>query len=173
MEPNLKKTVLDYLFLFLIAGLIVALDSWTKHLVRENLLLGHIFIPDFWLSEYARIVHWRNAGVAGGLLAGLGELLKIIPLIISIGIIAYFPRIAKEDRLIRVSMAFFLGGALGNLVDRIPDGFVTDFFSIGSFPVFNIADLSVYLGIFTLFFGLWAREKRQNVAASSTLEQTE
>jgi len=66
----LKKIVKSYLVLILVAGVLIALDQWTKSLVRANLEFGEMWSPWPWISPYARIVHWYNTGVAFGMFQG-------------------------------------------------------------------------------------------------------
>jgi signal peptidase II len=57
-------------------------------------------------------------------------------------------------------MGLQLGGALGNLIDRLTQGYVTDFISVGTFPVFNVADASISIGVAILILGMWIKERR-------------
>lgn len=154
----MKKKIGDYAFLFLIAGAIIILDQLTKSWVRQNLALGEVYRPEFWLSQYARIIFWKNTGAAFGMFQGFGEVFSIFSIIISVFVIFYFPQIPRRDWLIRVSMSMLLGGALGNLISRLAQGYVTDFASVGNFPVFNVADASISVGVVILFFGMWIQE---------------
>jgi signal peptidase II len=64
-----------------------------------------------------------------------------------------------------VALCLQLGGALGNLVDRLTQGYVTDFISVGTFPVFNVADSSITVGVIVLILAVWLQEKRQKEEA--------
>jgi signal peptidase II len=151
----------DYLVLFVISGTIVFLDQWTKNLVRNNLAFTEVFHPEWWLSQYIRIVHWQNTGAAFGLFQDMSLVFTVLAFIVAGVIIYYFPRVPPEDWLIRLAMGMQMGGALGNLVDRLTqDGIVTDFISVFNFPVFNIADASISTGVVVLFIGMWLREKK-------------
>jgi len=76
------------------------------------------------------------------------------------GIIYYFPRVDTGDWTLRVAMSMQLAGASGNLVDRfIHDGKVTDFISVGTFPVFNVADASISVGTTILLLGVYLQER--------------
>ncbi len=66
----------------------------------------------------------------------------------------------KQDWTLRVALGLQLGGAAGNLVDRLSMGRVTDFISIGNFPVFNIADSAISIGVVVLLLGVWINEQR-------------
>lgn len=159
-EPLLKRHFRDYTYLLSIAGIIVLLDQVSKYLVRTFLPLQSSWTPWPWLIEYARIVHWQNTGAAFGMFAGLGAVFTVLAIIVSIAIIYYFPLIPREDRLIRFAMGLQLGGALGNLVDRLTRGYVTDFISLGNFAVFNVADASITVGTILLILGMWLKERK-------------
>jgi len=78
--------------------------------------------------------------------------------------VIYYPQIPQDEKLMRIAMSMQLGGALGNLIDRVIFGPVTDFISVGTFPVFNIADASITVGVGILILGLWLSERREQGA---------
>jgi signal peptidase II len=168
----LKKYLQDYLFLFSVAGVVVLLDQWTKALVRNNLVVGEIYRPDLWLSQYARIVHWTNTGAAFGIFSNLSTVFAVLSFIVSLLIIYYFPQTPREDWIIRLAMGLLLGGAVGNLIDRVSRGYVTDFASVLSFPVFNVADAAVSTGVVVLFIGMWLQD-RKKAQEQSALQASE
>ena len=158
----MKSVAGKYLFLFAIAGLIVALDQWTKGLVRANLALGETWLPDplAWLSPYARIVHWYNMGAAFGMFQNGSMVFTVLAIIVISAIIYYFPRVDRHDWTLRIAMSMQLAGAAGNLIDRLTQGGrVTDFISVGTFPVFNIADASISTGTAILLLGVYLQER--------------
>lgn len=157
----MKKHLADYLVLFSIAAVLVILDQLSKSWVRQNLAYGEVFHPELWLSQFVRLVHVKNTGAAFGMFQHLGDVFKVLSFVISAVIIYYFPQIPRQDWVIRVAMGMMLGGAVGNLIDRLIQGHVTDFVSVGSFPVFNVADASISTGVVVLFFGLWIQENRK------------
>lgn len=152
--------VRDYFVLLGIAGLVIASDQWVKFLVRTHLEKGETWSPFEWLSPYARIIHWTNKGAAFGLFQSGGLIFTIIAIIVSVAIIYYYPRVPSSKVALRLALALQLGGALGNLTDRLIHGIVTDFVSIGSFPVFNIADASISIGSAILIATMWVEERR-------------
>jgi signal peptidase II len=160
LEPLLKRHFRDYVFLLSIAGIIVLLDQISKYLVRTLIPLQSSWTPWPWMLEYARIVHWQNTGAAFGMFAGWGIVFTVLAIIVSIAILYYYPLIPKEDTLIRFAMCLQLGGALGNLVDRLTRGYVTDFISLGNFAVFNVADASITVGTILLILGMWLKERK-------------
>ena len=134
MNPKvstLKKPLADYAVLFLIAGIVILLDQLTKAVVRQNLALGEIYRPELWISQYARLIHLKNTGAANGMFQNFNKILAVFPFIVALAILYYFPRIPRQDWLIRLALGFYLGGALGNLIDRLTQGYVTDFISVG------------------------------------------
>jgi signal peptidase II len=133
----LKKIIQDYGFLFGISGFLVLLDQWSKEMVRQNLAFQETWVPWPWLLPYARIVHWKNTGAAFGMLQNFGDIFMILAIIVALFILYYFPKVPRQDRLIRLAMAIQFGGAIGNLIDRLSQRYVTDFIMLGSFPVFN------------------------------------
>jgi len=157
-----KRVVGKYMFLFVIAGMIVALDQATKSLVRTNLALGETWLPESltWLSPYARIVHWYNTGAAFGMFQSGSMVFTVLAIIVISAIIYYFPRVENNDWTLRLAMSMQLAGAAGNLLDRlVHDGKVTDFISVGTFPVFNVADASISMGTAILLLGVYLQER--------------
>ncbi len=156
----MKRTLQDYLFLGTIAGIIVLLDQVSKALVRTYIPLNGIWAPWDWMMPYARLYHIQNTGVAFGMFQGANLLFAVLAVIVSVAIILYFPRVAKNDWTLRVAFSMQLAGALGNLIDRIFVGQVTDFISVGSFAIFNIADASITVGVVILLVGVWLQERK-------------
>ena len=158
----MKKYIRDYAWLFAMAGIVIGVDQWTKALVRTNLAFGSMWAPWDWLLPYARIVHWNNSGAAFGILQGRSLLFTILAFLVTAVIIYYFPRVPARDWTLRVAMGFQLGGAVGNLVDRLfMGGQVTDFISVGNFAVFNVADASITVGVAILLIGVWIKELQE------------
>jgi len=157
----LKRAVKNYFFLFLLVSVIVILDQISKTAVRNNLRINEIWSPWPWLTPYARIVHLSNTGVAFGMFQGLGGIFTILAIIVSAAIIYYYPRVPAQDWTLRLALGLQLSGAVGNLIDRITQGFVTDFISIGNFAVFNVADSCITVGVGILVLGVWLQERRK------------
>ncbi len=157
----MKRVVQDYTYLALIAGLIIAIDQITKFWIRHTLNLGEIYRPDLWFTPYIRLVHWKNTGAAFGMLQNVNWLFMIISSVVCLAIIYYFRAIPRHDRLLRFVLALTLGGALGNLLDRFHQGHVTDFISVGSFPVFNVADASISIGVTVILLASLLEKKQQ------------
>jgi signal peptidase II len=163
--------VRDYLVLLGLSGIVVALDQWTKYLVRSRLSFGEIWSPWAWLAPYARIVHWNNTGAAFGLFRSGGLIFTVVAVIVSLAILYYYPRVPASQIPLRLALALQLGGAVGNLLDRLVQGTVTDFISLGTFPVFNVADASISMGVAVLVAAMWIEERRRRAPVAE--EQAE
>jgi signal peptidase II len=168
----LKRYIRDYAILVLVAGVVIGLDQWTKYLVREFVPLTTIWMPAGleWLTPYARIVHWYNTGVAFGMFQGLGGIFTILAILVALAIVYYYPQIPHEDWMLRAAMGLMLGGALGNLVDRILRGQVTDFISVGNFPVFNIADSGITVGVIIMILGVYIQDLLKKKTEKAAVE---
>lgn len=154
------KIFKKYWLLLLVAGFVILLDQITKSIVRANLPFGVGWTP-FEIIPFFRIVHWENTGAAFGMFQGGGVVFTILAVIVSIIIIIYYPQIPEKYIFMRIAVAMQMGGAIGNLVDRIRFGPVTDFIAVGVFPVFNIADASITVGVAVLLLSLWVEERKQ------------
>jgi signal peptidase II len=155
----LKKLLRTYSLLIVTAIVIISLDQYTKYLVRQNLdLWTETWVPWDWMLPYVRIVHVQNTGVAFGMFQGFGDIFSIVAIIVALIIVFYFPRVPASDWSLRLAMSLHLSGALGNLIDRLTIGHVTDFVSVGNFPVWNIADASITIGVVVLILGVWITE---------------
>ena len=159
--PDRSQRVRAYIFLASIAGLVLALDQWSKYLVRTELEVGQVWSPLAWLGVYARIIHWNNTGAAFGMLPSAGLIFSIVALCVSVAILYYFPRVPESQTAVRIALALQLGGAVGNLIDRVLLGTVTDFISVASFPVFNVADASITIGLALLLATMWVQDRRR------------
>ncbi len=145
-----------WLPVLIFAGVIAA-DQWSKQWILEHLgpvpLMKVIPIIEDWL----RIVYWRNTGVAFGLFQNNSNLFQWVALLITLGAIyAYVRHLPNNKLLVQVSMGLILGGALGNVIDRIRLGYVVDFIQVGWWPIFNLADSAItvgatLLGVYLLF----------------------
>ena len=164
----MKRSLLrDYGFLIGVAGVIVALDQWTKFLVRTNLAVGESWVPFDWLRPYARIVHWNNTGAAFGIFPSGGVVFTVIAVLVIGAILYYFPQIPREHVATRIALGLQLGGATGNLLSRLYQGSVTDFVSLGSFAVFNVADSCISIGAALLVGAMWVEERRNKQRAEA------
>lgn len=169
---RLTRYLRDYITLLGLAGAVVVLDQWTKWLVRTNLPYQGTWLPNWlsWLSPYARIVHWYNSGAAFGSFQNGNSVFTALAIIVIAAILYYYPRVEASDWTLRLAMGLQMGGAAGNLVDRLLMQKVTDFISVGNFPVFNVADSSISIGVVVLLLGVWFKERAEKKSISKTTE---
>ena len=127
----------------LLAAAIIVFDQVTKVILRETLSLG----DREWLSEFFAFSHIANDGGAFGVFGGQNTIFAVSA-VVAIGVVAiyyFFPPL--DHWLIRSGLALILGGAVGNLLDRIYQGHVTDFIDFIHFPAFNVADAAINVGV--------------------------
>ncbi len=161
----MKKYFYSTRWLFLVAILIVGLDQISKVLIRQNLAFGEIWSPWEWLTPYARFVHISNTGAAFGMFKNGNPIFMVLAVIVSGAILYYYPRIPDTEKVIRFSLSLQLAGAVGNLIDRIFFGHVTDFISVGNFAIFNIADSSITVGVAILLIAVWMQDRKEKKAS--------
>src|SRR6266705_1753188 len=116
------------------------------------------------VGEYVRIVHAQNTGAAFGLLPERTTLLSVLSVVAVLAIVYYYRQIASNSALVSATLGMQLGGAFGNLLDRITQGYVVDFVDVGAgeirFWAFNVADSSIVVGIILVTAALWYEEHR-------------
>ncbi len=137
-----------YVRALLVLVLVLALDQLTKHVISHSIVPGEQvrFMPGI------QLVNTRNHGVAFGLEAGNQILVTILVGLALLALLVYFTTHASRP-LIWLPTGLLLGGALGNLLDRIRDGSVVDFVQLPlGWPPFNLADTSIVLGVLLLLF---------------------
>ncbi len=161
--------------LLLIAGLTLAADQVTKYLVVTNLKLYETWSPIPALAGWLDIHYVTNTGAAFGLFQNVGGILALPAVLVSLVILFYYRQVAGESWLIRLSMGLVLGGAIGNLIDRIRLGHVIDFIDPHIWPVFNLADSAVVCGVAILAFVLLRQERaeRHKAQEMTDLAQSE
>jgi signal peptidase II len=150
---------LPVLFYYFIAGFVIVLDQLTKWLVVRNMTEGEsIQIID----NFLYLTSHRNRGAAWGILEGQMWFFYIITIVVVIGIIYYMQKHAKGKVLFSISLAFMLGGAIGNFIDRVLRKEVVDFLNTYifsyDFPIFNIADAALTVGVVLLLIYMFFDE---------------
>ncbi len=126
-----------------------------KNLRNFILITISIIILDQ-LTKYFIPATVKNTAAAFGILPGQQGFLIIFSFIFIAGVIYFYPRIPKT-KFPQVMMALILGGAIGNLIDRLLLGFVRDFIDVGFWPAFNIADSAITIGAIGLIIYFWKK----------------
>ncbi len=136
-----------------IAAAVVILDQLTKALVRAWLDERETWPEGF---DLIRISHVENSGAAFGILQGGGPFLIASSILGAVIVLVFLRAAPPGDRLYETALALVLGGAIGNLIDRVFRGTVTDFIDPTHYPAFNIADSSIVVGVIALaVLSLW------------------
>lgn len=160
---NIQRTlsfILKILSLLLPAAFIILLDQYTKNLVRDILPLNQGTISPWpWLSPFITVTHIANTGVAFGSLQGMNAVFMVLVSAIALTIVYFYIKAAHTHWMIRLGLILLLGGNLGNLIDRINQGYVTDFLAIRWFAVINLADACITTGVFLAALGYWLYER--------------
>ncbi len=132
-----------------LGAVVVGLDQLTKRTLAAGVAPGQQqrFLPG------VHLVHVRNTGVAFGFLSGGGTIVLIFTLGALALLVGYFV-LRPERRGLWVPTGLLLGGALGNLIDRLANGAVTDFIKLPLWPAFNVADMAITFGVLALLYVL-------------------
>ncbi len=158
----------NVVFFFTTALLLVTADQLSKLWIRSNLAVGESLFE----VGFFRLTRVHNTGAAFGLFQSQSFLLTIIALVGVAALLLYvfffhhrFPFLGNW--LGKLALGLVLGGAVGNLVDRLRFGYVTDFIDIGIWPVFNIADTAVTVGVILFAYSLLSltRAKKTDLSA--------
>jgi len=165
-----NATVRRWLRLLIIVGLVLAVDQITKRMVVNDLIVGetrHI-IP--FLSPLFQIVRSHNTGASFGLLPNAGDLFALVAVGVVLVLLYMYPRIPDEKWLSWLATGLIIGGALGNVLDRLSYGYVVDFINY-QIPgvisnVSNLADHAIVLGVILFFISSW-RDERNNATQNT------
>jgi signal peptidase II len=154
--PNQRSFRWGPLLFFGTTLAVMALDQVTKALATRYLLgpggTGPQSIPV--LGEYIRLTYVQNRGAAFGLLQDQTAFFILVGIVVIVVIVASYRQIREPNWSLHLSLGLQMGGALGNLVDRIRQGYVVDFFDLTFWPVFNIADSAICVGVALLAWNM-------------------
>ena len=145
-EKSSKTPIYKDFTLLQLAAIVFLMDQFTKFLVREFLPFGYSYPFD----GFFRITHTHNTGSAFGILQGQNTPLIFVSFIGIFVLVMIYRSQPRATNLLRTSLALQIGGAFGNLLDRLRLGSVTDFIDVGAWPVFNLADASIVTGLILL-----------------------
>ncbi|HWT25276.1 MAG TPA: signal peptidase II [Solirubrobacteraceae bacterium] len=144
-----------------LAGAVLLVDQASKALVRSSVLRGerHEVLP------FLDLVHVRNTGIAFGFLQDGGALLIAGTSVALVALMAFVLGHANRP-LVWLPAGLLLGGAAGNLVDRVREGSVTDFLKLPAWPAFNAADIAITFGVLSLLYVLEGPPRRREAQAA-------
>ena len=150
-------------YLALVALLTIGLDQLTKYLIVANLALHESWMPPAlaWLSPVVTITHVHNTGAAFGSFPAGGPIFAVVGVVVVLAIVYYFHQLPAGYWWVRTALGLQLGGAVGNLVDRFRQGYVTDFINFKFWPVFNVADSAIVVGVAILIIVMYLEERQE------------
>jgi signal peptidase II len=150
-----------YAALLAVALTVVVADQLSKWWVITHLQLGESWNPVPFLRPVLTLTYVTNTGVAFGLLPGGGNLFVAVPLLAVVIIVAFYAHLALGQWMLQLSLGLIVGGAVGNLLDRLIHGHVIDFVNFRVWPVFNLADSSIVVAMLILAYYMLWEEPRQ------------
>lgn len=165
--PEQGATMKDRGIVLVVAAAVILLDQLSKYLVIQSLPLYQSWAPIPALAAFFQLTHATNAGIAFGLFPNASWIFGLMAVVVSGAIIYFNERIASGNIWLRVALGLELGGALGNLIDRVRLGHVTDFLDFGPWPVFNLADLAIVSGAVLLAWIVLSEEREAKKAAEA------
>lgn len=153
------------MILIIIFLLVLLADQYTKLIVQQDMLIGQSIpvIPKIFHFTYV-----QNTGGAFGILRGRTNLFIIISIIVILFIVYFMFKEEKKDYFVKVVCSLILGGAISNLVDRMRLGYVVDFVDFQVWPVFNVADSAISIGMVLLSLRLFF--KKDNMLKTAKVE---
>jgi signal peptidase II len=146
---------------YVLTLLVILLDQWTKWLIVASMEIGESVKV---IDDFFYVTSHRNRGAAWGMLEGQFWLFYIITAVVVVAIVYFMQTEAKGKPLMKTALAILLGGAIGNFIDRLFRGEVVDFvqtFIFGyHFPIFNIADAALTIGVLLLFGAMFIEDRK-------------
>jgi signal peptidase II len=154
-----------FLRVAIVLGVVIGLDQLSKHTIATGIAAGEQkkFLPGI------NLVHVRNNGVAFGLFSSGGALVLVITLLALAVLMGYF--LLRPTRpWLWLPTGMLIGGALGNLIDRLAGGSVIDFIKLPLWPAFNVADMSITFGVLALLWVLEGKHTKDHGQAGRRVE---
>lgn len=142
----------NWLLLLPVAALVLALDQLSKAWVLRNIPLNEAWAPIPTLAKIFVFRHVTNTGAAFGLFPNGGAIFLAIAVVVVVTIVVYTRYLSTEWWPVLLSLGLQLGGALGNLTDRLRFGHVVDFLDFPYWPTFNVADSAIVVGVALLAY---------------------
>ncbi|MGM0873585.1 MAG: signal peptidase II [Bacillota bacterium] len=150
------------MFYYIIAAIIIVIDQISKWLIVKNMELGENITV---IENFLYITSHRNRGAAWGILQGQMWFFYIITAVVIIGMIYYIQKYTKENKVMGIALGLMLGGAIGNFIDRLFRKEVVDFINtyifLYDFPIFNVADSALCVGVALLFIQMLLEGKKE------------
>ena len=148
--------------LWVLAVVVLFLDQGTKWVIE-----GWLFWGESWPADgFLRFTHARNTGAAFSLLQGHSNILSVVALFAVALLLWVYATTGARSWVLRVALGLQLGGALGNLLDRLMQGYVTDFLDVGPWPIFNVADSAISVGMVLMVWYFFSHREEEGVGVA-------
>jgi len=160
-ESWLRSAIRKHMF---VAGVVLSTllaDQLSKQWIIAHLHFGECWNPIPFLRPLVSLTYVRNTGVAFGLFPARGDLFVGVAILAVAGILTYYVRLFLGQWVVELSLGLIVGGAMGNLLDRLTYGHVIDFIDFKVWPVFNVADSAIVIGMTILACYLWRHQERR------------
>lgn len=167
-----RRVAVRWLLLAWVVALAILADQASKAYVVRHLGLHESWAPVSALEQVFRFTHVHNTGAAFGLFPQGGVVFLIIAVIVSAVILYYYRQVSSDGWLLRLALGLQLGGALGNVIDRVRLGYVVDFLDVWRWPVFNVADSCIVIGVGLLMLLMLREERRGRQPLAATNDET-
>jgi len=149
---------------FIISLVILAIDLFTKYIIQKN-MVPYQSIPV--IDNIFHITYVQNTGAAFSILKGKTLFFTVVSMIVIAIIVLSLIKLPTKYRALGIALAMILGGALGNLIDRLRFGYVVDFLDFRVWPVFNVADCAIVLGVIILGYLIIFHPDYQNLSSKN------
>ncbi len=154
-QPRTPADALQWTSFAVIAIVTIVADQVTKFVARRSFT----FDDPFQVLPFLQFTNTRNTGIAFGQFQNNQTIVIGLALVAITWMVIYFARSGGRHPLLPVAIGLLFGGAVSNLFDRISQGYVTDFLHISGFPVFNLADTAITIGVIMLIITLVSSER--------------
>lgn len=158
-DPQMKPSIKAFFQGLLLSTVVVALDQWSKQIATTNL---ELYRPEA-VFDWLNMMLAHNRGAAFSFLSDAGGwqvwFLSILAAAIAVMVVVWMYRLPRKEKVNMYALALILGGAIGNLADRVRLGYVVDFIDAHlndvHWPAFNLADSAIFLGVALLIIGMF------------------
>ena len=134
-----------------LSSLVIIIDQATKYWIQSRMAYGESAPV---IREVFHITYILNPGAAFGILENKTWFFIAVALILLVGVAYLYPRLPANQPIVKLGAGLLVGGAIGNLIDRVRIGYVIDFFDFRIWPIFNVADICIVCGVACLAYYL-------------------
>ena len=138
-----------------LSSLVIIIDQATKYWIQSRMAYGESAPV---IREVFHITYILNPGAAFGILENKTWFFIAVALILLVGVAYLYPRLPANQPMVKLGAGLLVGGAIGNLIDRVRIGYVIDFFDFRIWPIFNVADIAICIGVACIAFYFWRHD---------------